>query len=249
MAASINWTKAALEKLAAHVQGTKSSNYEITDPKTAGLKLQIGTSGRKFFWFRYTYRGEKLAVRVGEFGPMSIEQARVAAQQHRATLDLGGNPQDVRQQLKSMPLVREFADEYIEQAKMTKITYKNDIAKFRDHILPVIGDLRLCDASQRDIQMLLGSLKATLSPATINRVHALLSVFFNLAVSWKRIAQSPRQSEEAQGVQQEGSFHVAGRHTPYLGCGPAGHEPCGGKCDCCFDSDRTSPRGNPTEPL
>lgn len=191
MATSINWTKAALEKLAAHVQGTKSSNYEITDPRTAGLKLQIGTSGRKFFWFRYTYRGEKLAVRVGEFGPMSIEQARATAQQHRAALDLGGNPQDARQQQKSMPLVREFADEYIEQAKLTKITYKNDIAKFRDHVLPVIGNLRLSDVSQRDIQMLLGGLKATLSSATINRVHALLSVFFNLAVSWKRIAASP----------------------------------------------------------
>lgn len=54
MAASIKWTKAALEKLAAHVQGAKSSNYEITDPQTAGLKLQVGTTGRKFFWFRYT---------------------------------------------------------------------------------------------------------------------------------------------------------------------------------------------------
>jgi integrase len=191
MAASINWTKTALERLAAHVQGTKSSNYEITDPKTAGLKLQVGTSGRKFFWFRYTYRGEKLAVRIGEFGPMSIEQARAAAQQHRATLDLGGNPQDARQQVKSMPLVREFADEYIEQAKLTKITYKNDIAKFRDHILPKIGHLRLSDVSPRDIQLLLGGLKGTLSPATVNRVHALLSVFFNLAVSWKRISHSP----------------------------------------------------------
>ena len=191
MAASIKWTKAALKKLGAHVQGAKSSNYEITDPQTAGLKLQVGTTGRKFFWFRYTYRGAKLAVRIGEFGPISIEQARAAALQHRATLDLGGNPQDARQQQKNMPLVREFADEYIEQAKPTKITYKNDIAKFRDHVLPVIGDLRLSDVSPRDIQLLLGGLKASLSPVTVNRVHALLSVFFNLAVSWKRIAQSP----------------------------------------------------------
>jgi integrase len=191
MAVSIKWTKAAFEKLQAHTQGAKSSNYEITDPQTAGLKLQVGTTGRKFFWFRYTYRGEKHAVRIGEFGPMSIEQARAAAQQHRATLDLGGNPQDIRQQQKAMPLVREFADDYIEQAKLTKITYKNDIAKFRDHVLPVIGDLRLSDVTPRDIQMLLGGLKATLSPATVNRVHALLSVFFNLAVSWKRISHSP----------------------------------------------------------
>jgi len=191
MAASIKWTKAALEKLPAHVPGARSSNYEVTDPQTAGLKLQIGTTGRKFFWFRFTYRGEKLAVRIGEFGPMSIEQARATAQQHRATIDLGGNPQEARQQLKAMPLVREFADEYIEHAKSRKITYKNDIAKLRDHILSVIGDLRLSDVSPRDINLLLGGLKEKLSPATVNRVHALLSVFFNLAVSYKRISHSP----------------------------------------------------------
>lgn len=191
MAAAVKWTKAALEKLPPHQQGAKSSNYEITDPQTAGLKLQVGTTGRKFFWFRYTYRGEKLAVRIGEFGALSIEQARAAAMQHRATLDQGGNPQDARQQQKNMPLVSEFMEDYMAQAKLTKITYKNDLAKFRDYILPAIGKLRLSDVTQKDIQLLLGGLKERLAPATINRIHALLSVFFNLAVSYKRINESP----------------------------------------------------------
>ncbi len=191
MAASIKWTKAALEKLPPHQQGAKSSNYEITDPQTAGLKLQVGTTGRKFFWFRYTYRGEKLAVRIGEFGALTIEQARAAAMQHRATLDQGGNPQDARLQQKNMPLVSEFVEDYMAQAKLTKITYKNDLAKFRDYILPAIGKKRLSDVSPKDIQVLLGDLKEKLAPATINRIHALLSVFFNLAVSYKRISESP----------------------------------------------------------
>lgn len=191
MAASIKWTKAALEKLPPHQQGAKSSNYEITDPQTAGLKLQVGTTGRKFFWFRYTYRGEKLAVRIGEFGALTIEQARTTAMQHRATLDLGGNPQDARLQQKNMPLVSEFVEDYMAQAKLTKITYKNDLAKFRDYILPAIGKKRLSDVSPKDIQVLLSDLKEKLAPATINRIHALLSVFFNLAVSYKRISESP----------------------------------------------------------
>ncbi|MBA5685927.1 site-specific integrase [Rugamonas apoptosis] len=191
MAASIKWTKAALEKLPAHVKGAKSSNYEVTDPSTAGLKLQIGVTGRKFFWFRYTYRGEKCSVRIGEFGPLSIDQARAKAMEHRATLDLGGNPQELRLQLKAMPLVSEFVEDYMAQAKLTKITYKNDQAKFRDYILPAIGHLRLGDVTQKDIQLLLGSQKDKLANSTINRIHALLSVFFNLAVSYKKIKESP----------------------------------------------------------
>jgi integrase len=186
------WTKAALERLPKHVIGAASSNYEITDPVVAGLKLQVGTTGRKFFWFRYTYRGKKLALRIGEFGPLSIEDARALAYDARALVDRGGNPQDARHQQQAMPLVCEFCEnEYIPHATLNKRTYKNDVAKFRDHILPVIGGLRLSEVTTRDIQKLLGSLNGKLSPATINRVHALLSVFFNLAVSWKRIERSP----------------------------------------------------------
>jgi len=65
------------------------------------------------------------------------------------------------------------------------------VLKFRDYILPAIGKKRLSDVSPKDIQLLLGDLKEKLAPATINRIHALLSVFFNLAVSYKRISESP----------------------------------------------------------
>ena len=186
------WTKVVLEKLPPQVAGAASSNYEITDPSVAGLKLQVGTTGRKFFWFRATFRGEKIAIRIGEFGPMSIEEARAAAQKHRATLDRGLNPQDERNQQKAMPTVREFAEQdYVPHATLRKGTWKGDVAKFRDHVFPVIGEYLLSEVSPRDIQKLLGGLMEKLSPATVNRVHALLSVFFNLAVAWKKLDRSP----------------------------------------------------------
>ena len=186
------WTKAALEKLQPQVHGAASSNYEITDPLVAGLKLQVGTTGRKFFWFRATHRGEKIAIRIGEFGPMSIEEARTAAHKARATLDRGVNPQDERNQQKAMPTVREFAEaDYIPHATVSKGTFRNDIAKFRDHVYSAIGHLRLSEVEPRDIEKLLGGLKDKLAPATINRVHALLSVFFNLCVRWKQLERSP----------------------------------------------------------
>jgi integrase len=186
------WTKAALEKLPPQLAGAASSNYEITDPSVAGLKLQVGTTGRKFFWFRATHRGEKIAIRVGELGPMTLEEARTAAHKIRATLDRGVNPQDERNQQKAMPTVREFAEaDYIPHATVNKGTFRNDIAKFRDHVYPAIGHLRLSEVEPRDIEKLLGGLKDKLAPATINRVHALLSVFFNLAVRWKKLERSP----------------------------------------------------------
>jgi len=72
-----------------------------------------------------------------------------------------------------------------------KRTFKNDASKLAMHILPILGDLRLCDVGTRDIELLLGLLKKKLSPATVNRIRALLSVLFNLAIAWKVIDRNP----------------------------------------------------------
>lgn len=184
------WTAAFLANLPPHVLGA-SSSYTVTDPVVTGLTLQIGTTGRKIFWWRATYRGEKIAVRIGELGPISIAVAQTKAYELRAILDTGRDPRAERNQQKLMPLVREFAKDYIDHVTTRKRSYKDDEAKLRDWILPVLGDFRMGDVSIRDIQKLLGDLHGKLSPATINRVHALLSVFFNLSVSWKQIPANP----------------------------------------------------------
>ena len=123
---------------------------------------------------------------------MSIEEARAAALKLRATLDRGLNPQDERNQQKAMPTVREFAEQdYMPHATLNKATWRGDRAKFRDHVFGAIGEYQLSEVSTQDIQKLLNGLKEKRSPATVNRVHALLSVFFNLAVAWKKLDSSP----------------------------------------------------------
>jgi integrase len=190
----LKWTPAILNKLKPHVRGGSSNNYPVGHLFIPGLTIEIGTTGRKFFWFRATYRGKKIPMRLGEFGPMTIAEAEDAAQKYRAMIDRGLDPRSERNRQLEMPTVREFAEEeYIPQAMLSKRTYKNDIAKFRDYINPAIGHLRLTEVEPRDIQKLLGSLKDKLSPATINRIQALLSVFFNLAVSWNKLERSPCQ--------------------------------------------------------
>jgi integrase len=187
-----NWTSYFLERLPKHTTASAASNYEIRDASTTGLTLQVGVSGAKIFWFRFTFNSKKYAIRIGLFPAVSLEEARKKAQQFRAVLEHGENPADELRLNRTMMTVAEFAErDYMPNSRANKISHKSDFSRLRDHVLPTIGALRLNAVTGRDIQSLLDSLKGKLAPATINRVHALISVFFNLAVRFERIEKSP----------------------------------------------------------
>lgn len=82
--AASEWTVSTLKFLPAHDKSLPSRYYEIKDPEVRGLRLRVNTAGRKFFYFRYTCFGKKWADELGEFGHISIEEARSTAKGIRA---------------------------------------------------------------------------------------------------------------------------------------------------------------------
>lgn len=82
--AAFEWTVSTLKSLPAHDKSLPFRYYEIKDPVVRGLRLRINTAGQKFFYFRYTCFGKKWADELGEFGQISIEEARSTAKRIRA---------------------------------------------------------------------------------------------------------------------------------------------------------------------
>jgi len=65
----------------------------------------------------------------------------------RAILDRGGDPLDERDRIKSMPTFSEFVrQEYLPYAYQAKRSAHDDDSKFRLHLEPKWGALRLCVA-------------------------------------------------------------------------------------------------------
>jgi integrase len=191
---SFNFTTNTIERLSAHSKNSAASNAEYTDTKCTGLKLQVGTTGRKYFYYRYTYRGIKNAIRLGEFGVMSVAQARTAVTEAKTKMMAGLDPKSERAKVNAMPTVLEFGENnYIPHAMQHKRSYRNDMAKLRDHIYPVIGNMLLNQVTIIEIQKLLNGLRPALANATVNRVGALLSVMFNLAIKWELLERNPCQ--------------------------------------------------------
>lgn len=103
----------------------------------------------------------------------------------RAILDRGGDPLDERDRIKSMPTFSEFVrQEYLPYAYQAKRSAHDDDSKFRLHLEPKWGALRLCDITPRDVQMHHVAMKESHSIGTANRHLSLISATFRKAVEW-----------------------------------------------------------------
>lgn len=205
----ISFTDRKVASLPAHDADSPSKDAEYSDTQVTGLKVFVGKTGKKRFAFRYTCRGRKRAARIGEFPAIGVAEARATALTMRAIVDRGGDPQDEKDRQKAMPTFGEFAnDEYMPYARQNKKSADDDDSKLRHHLLPKFGDWRLCDITTRDIQMYVGAICVSHTPATANRHYALLSRMFRLGQQWDRITKNP-----CVGIKR---FREEGRKERYL---------------------------------
>lgn len=196
-ATRFDFTNRAIKALPAAAPDTKGDEY--TDKCCAGLKISVGLTGRKVFWYRYTtLAGKKRAIRIGDFGGIDVAEARQTVAKYRAIVDRGGDPQDARDRVKAMPTFGEFVEgPYFDYAKVVKRSFKDDYGRYHNHLKAKFSKSRLVAITKRDIEQHHADIANKQSPATANRHLALLSAIMRKALEWNVIDVNP-----CQGVKQ-----------------------------------------------
>lgn len=168
---------------AKHLETGKSTEY--TDKDVNGLKLEVTPTGRKTFYCRYTFRGRKYVIRIGQFPYVTLEDARRIARSYRADLETGINPKDEKREKCDENTFSEFAEEkYIPYAVAHKSSAKDDVCKLRLYLIPAFGKLKLSEITRHQITTYHGEIKTKRTPATANRHLALIKRMLGLAVEW-----------------------------------------------------------------
>lgn len=117
------FTKKWIEQLPPNPKNSPSREKEYSDTQVVGLKLLVNKVGRKFFYLRYTINRRKRAIKIGEYGVVSLIEARQQANELKAQIQRGIDPQDEKQQLSGTPTFKEFVNEsYLPWAYSNKIT-------------------------------------------------------------------------------------------------------------------------------
>ena len=103
------FTKKWIEQLPPNPKNSPSREKEYSDTQVVGLKLLVNKAGRKFFYLRYTLNYRKRGMKLGEYGVMSLIEAREKANELKAQIQRGIDPQEAKPS--SIPTFKEFVHE------------------------------------------------------------------------------------------------------------------------------------------
>jgi hypothetical protein len=138
-------------------------DYFLWCSSVPGFGVRIYPSGKRVFVCQVRVGRATRRVKIGTFGPYTVEQARQRAQEIVRAASEGRDPQREKFDARIAITVSELCDNYLEAARaslvMTRFrqpkrgsTLKTDGGRIVRHIKPLIGSLRARDVTLGDVQ-------------------------------------------------------------------------------------------------
>lgn len=182
-------------------QSRPRSRQNYFDRKVRGLTLRVTPNGKKSWWFVYRIGGKGSQwLALGGYPGTSLAAARKAAIDHRRDVDHGIDPIAAKKAAETAArqaeteaaeaaraaanvfTFRDMAKTYLAFAKATKRTAHEDEGKVNRHLIPAWGDRPLRSITRADVHELLDKLAGGGMTIGVNRVQALISRIFTVAL-------------------------------------------------------------------
>ena len=169
------------------VEALKASGADTVywDGELTGFGVRVRKSGRKNYVLQTRVRGKLRWFTIGQHGPITPDEARVAALEILAQAKAGVDPRDADAKRKAEPVMtelgRRFLEEYVPThcKPSTQGEYRRSVTLFID---PAIGEMRIAEVERKDIAKLHFDLRD--KPYQANRTLGVLSKMFSLTEIW-----------------------------------------------------------------
>lgn len=178
--------KIKLTKSVVDATQAQTCDVELRDTTVPGFLCKVTPTGRKVFMLQYrTNSGVRRKPALGQFGELTVEQARSLAQDWLAEVRRGGDPGHDKGEARKAPTVKELCSRFMEDhSKLhnkpsTQDGYQYQIDNF---VIPAFGTKKVHEVTRHDITALMKRMEK--SPTQANRVLSLVRKMFNLAELW-----------------------------------------------------------------
>ena len=135
--------KIKLTKTAVDVAQPNTTAYELRDTVIPGFLLKVAPTGRKTFMVAYVANnGQRRKPALGQFGELTVEQARTIAQDWLADVRKGNDPSAERSAARQAPAVTELFDRFITDYSETRnkpSTVESNRGYGKLYIVPHLG--------------------------------------------------------------------------------------------------------------
>jgi integrase len=172
-----------------------NADYVVWDKQLPGFGVRVKPSGVKSYVVQYRNRktGASRRKTIGQHGPLlTLHQARERARIVLADALKGNDPIADDRAFRAALNMKELAADYLEQHAVPKKrprSVESDRSMLDRIILPRLGSKKVRAIQSRDIHTLHVAMKGM--PYQANRVLALMSKMFSLAVKWGWRADNP----------------------------------------------------------
>ena len=163
-----------------------------------GFGLRVTAAGSMSFIFNYRTRAGRLRrLTIGSPPTYSVEAARDEAKDYDREVRKGRDPLAHRQSERDAPTFTDLADYYIEKhlPKKRPSSAKTDRQTIDKVLLPELGKLKVAEITFDDIEGIHHKI-TNRAPDLANRVVALLSKMFSLAIKKRWRADNPAKGIE-----------------------------------------------------
>ena len=164
------------------------------DSEISGLGLRIYESGKKSFILSYRQNGTKRLYTIGQYGNITLEQARELSRKRLGEIADGKDPLIVRRlsRKKNEWTVKKAFNDFLKRYAKTHNAYWEETErKFKKDILPAIGSRPIDEVTKEDIIKILDKVMARGSRIMANRMLAAIRKFFNWCIERDLIKFSP----------------------------------------------------------
>jgi integrase len=172
----------------------EKGNKITYDNEVRGFGVRITAGGAVAFILNYRRRSDLLERRytIGSYPDWGVAAARERAKELKRHVDGGGDPVGEHVAERAAPTVADLRERFVEEhvSKQRPHTQRDYRAIIRDDVLPALGKLKVASVDFEHAERL--HHKVTLrAPIRANRVLAVLSKMFSLAVRWRMRPDNP----------------------------------------------------------
>lgn len=167
------------------IKPPKTGQSEYPDDLVTGLRLRVGTGGRKAWIVRTRAGGKPINRTIGSYPVMKLAVARGEAQQLLVDIQRKGAPREVRS-------FQELVDHWIEtEARPKNSSWRLQQRAAELHVLPKWASRGIDSISRGEVRDLIDGIDGHVAP---NRVLALVRKLFRHALSRDWISVSPAEA-------------------------------------------------------
>lgn len=149
-----------LSKTAIDKAEAADKDFVLWCDRLSGFGCRVWPSGKKVFIVQYRAGGRGAPTRkqtIGQYGVVTLDKARKAAEKILASVQLGKDPVAERRLAQSSPTLSDLCDEYALHGVAHKkpSTIKSDVSRIDAHIKPLLGRRKVSELTRRDVERFL----------------------------------------------------------------------------------------------